>query len=42
MVRLGMKIAIEEKKIAREKWLLKGRRVNEVQEYHHKTKNNTK
>jgi len=38
MVRLGMKIAIEEMKKAREKWLIKGRKVNEVQEYHHKRK----
>jgi len=38
MVRLGMKTAIEEMKKAREKWLIKGRKVNEVQEYHHKRK----
>ena len=32
------KIAIEEMKKAREKWLIKGRRENEEQEYHHKRK----
>jgi len=32
------KIAIEEMKRPREKWLLKGRRENEQQEYHHKRK----
>jgi hypothetical protein len=31
-------MAIEEMKKAREKWLIKGRRENEVQEYHHKRK----
>jgi hypothetical protein len=29
-------MAIEEMKKAREKWLIKGRKENEVQEYHHK------
>ena len=33
-----LKIAIEEMKKAREKWLTKGRRENEEQEYHHKRK----
>jgi hypothetical protein len=33
-----MKTEIEEMKKAREKWLIKGRKVNEVQEYHHKRK----
>jgi len=32
------KISIEETKKAREKWLIKGRGENEVQEYHHKRK----
>ena len=32
------KIAIEEMKKAREKWLIKGRRENEEQVYHHKSK----
>jgi len=32
------KIAIEEIKKAREKWLIKGRRENEEQEYHHRRK----
>ena len=32
------KIAIEEMKNAREKWLTSGRRENEKQEYHHKRK----
>jgi len=32
------KIAIEEMKKATEKWLIKGRRENEEQEYHHKRK----
>jgi len=32
------KIAIEEIKKAREKWLMKERRENEGQEYHHKRK----
>ena len=32
------KFAIEEMKKAREKWLIKGRRVKEEQEYHHKRK----
>jgi deoxyribodipyrimidine photolyase len=32
------KIAIEEMKKAREKWLMKGKRENEEQEYHHKRK----
>jgi hypothetical protein len=32
------KFAIEEMKKAREKWLMKGRRVQEEQEYHHKRK----
>jgi len=32
------KIAIEEMKTAREKWLIKGRRENEEQEYYHKRK----
>jgi len=32
------KIAIEEMKKAREKWLNKGRSENEEQEYHHKRK----
>jgi hypothetical protein len=35
-----MKIAIEEMKKAREKWLIKGRE-NEEQEYHHKKKKHT-
>jgi len=30
------KIAIEEMKKAREKWLIRGRKENEEQEYHHK------
>jgi hypothetical protein len=37
------KIAIEEKKKAREMWLIRGRKENEEQEYHHKkssTQNN--
>jgi len=32
------KFAIEEMKKAREKWLIKGRREKEEQEYHHKRK----
>jgi hypothetical protein len=32
------KISAEEMKKAREKWLIKGRRENEEQEYHHKRK----
>ena len=36
------KIAIEEMKKAREKWLIKGRRENEEQEYLHKKKQHTK
>jgi len=32
------KTAIEEMKKAREKWLIKGRRETEKQEYHHKRK----
>jgi len=32
------KFAIEEMKKAREKWLIKGRREKEEQEYHHKEK----
>jgi len=32
------KITIEEMKKASEKWLIKGRRENEEQEYHHKRK----
>ena len=35
-------IAVEEMKKAREKWLIKGRRENEEQEYHHKGKKHTK
>jgi hypothetical protein len=31
-------MAIGEMKKAREKWLIKGRRENEVQEYHHNRK----
>jgi len=36
------KIAIEEMKKARKKWLIKGRRENEEQEYHQKRKEATK
>ena len=32
------RISTEEMKKGREKWLIKGRRKNEEQEYHHKTK----
>ena len=34
------KFAIEEMKKAREKWLIKGRREKEEQEYHHKSGHN--
>jgi len=36
------KFAIEEMKKAREMWLIKGRRENEEQGYHHKRKKLTK
>ena len=36
------KFAMEEMKKAREKWLIKGRREKEEQEYHHKEKKLTK
>jgi hypothetical protein len=36
------KMAIEEMKKTREKWLIKGIRENEMQEYHHKRKKHTK
>jgi hypothetical protein len=35
------KTAIEEMKRARERWLIKGRRENEEQEYHHTSKRST-
>jgi hypothetical protein len=37
-----MKTAIEQTKKAREKWLIRGRRENEEQEYHHKRKETNK
>ena len=38
MVNQECKISIDKMQKAREKWLMKGRRVNEEQEYHHKRK----